>query len=242
MFILDPTGANDLGPLEAKLGVKMLSGHLTDEQLFLRRRGTLSDRRNTATNQFSAHASTTALSRTSTDHGIPLIDSGALEDVPFTGKPAEAPRKTITIRSMESSFLDTNQNFTFDAATEKKQRWNIAAALEGPKVGDKEGYRALVFADAGLFIDIFARNQLGQPIAVLASDPLLDDSIRWLGGEEVFSGEVVSEDDKPIQHTKNEDVVWFVLMILGVPILVLTLGIVGTSRRRRTAKKTEVTQ
>jgi hypothetical protein len=241
MLILDPTGANDLGPLADKLGVRMLPGHLSDDQLFLRRRGTLADRRNTATNQFSAHASTTALSRTSTDHGIPLIDSGALEELPPKGKPADAPKKTITIRSMDTSFLDLNNNFTFDAASEKKQRWNIAAAFEGPKLGDKDGFRALVFADAGLFIDIFGRNQLGQPIAVLASDPLLDDSIRWLGGEEVFSGEVVSEDDKPMQHTKNEDVAWFVLTIVGVPILVLAVGIIAT-RRRRTAKKAEVTQ
>ena len=59
----------------------------------------------------------------------------------------------------------------------------------------------------------------------------------------MFSGEVVSEDDKAIQHTKNEDVVWFLLMIIGAPVIVLTLGLVGTSaRRRRASKKTEVTQ
>jgi hypothetical protein len=243
MIALDPSGATDLGPLGAKFGLKMVPGHLTDDAIFLRRRNNPTDHRNTATNQFSAHASTTALSRTSTDHGIPLLDSGALEDLPL-GKGPDAPKKTITIRSMESSYMDFNNNYAFDAAgptPEKKQRWNIGVALEGPKVGDKDGYRALVFADAGLFSDLYGRNQLGQVVAVLASDPLLDDSIRWLGGEEVFSGEVVSEDDKAIQHTKNEDVVWFALMILGAPILVLTLGLVGT-RRRRTSKKIEVTQ
>ena len=246
MVVLDPGGANDLGPLETKFGLKMIPGHLTDEQLYLRRHNNPTDHRNTATNQFSAHASTTALSRTSTDHGIPLLDSGALEDLPLPGKAVDMPRKTVTIRSMETSFMDLNNNFAFDPAgaqPEKKQRWNIAVALEGQKIGDKDGYRALVFADAGLFSDLYGRNQLGQVVAVLASDPLLDDSIRWLGGEEVFSGEVVSEDDKPIQHTKTEDVVWFALMILGAPILVLTLGLVGTSsRRRRNSKKSEVTQ
>ena len=53
------------------------------------------------------------------------------------------------------------------------------------------------------------------------SGPLLDDSVKWLGGEEVFAGEVVSEDDKPIQHTKSQDAVWFTLTIVGVPLLVL---------------------
>jgi len=35
--------------------------------------------------------------------------------------------------------------------------------------------------------------------------------------------------------------VWFTLMIIGAPIIVLTLGLVGTSRRRRGSKKAEVT-
>ncbi|HEX2686654.1 MAG TPA: Gldg family protein, partial [Kofleriaceae bacterium] len=58
MLILDPAGNVDLGPLETKLALKMVPGHLTDEQLFLSRRRTLSDRRFTVTNQFSAHSST----------------------------------------------------------------------------------------------------------------------------------------------------------------------------------------
>ena len=67
--------------------------------------------------------------------------------------------------------------------------------------------------------------------------PLLDDSVKWLGGEEVFAGEVVSEDDKPIQHTKNQDAVWFTLTIVGMPLLVLALGLVGTWARRRGARR-----
>jgi hypothetical protein len=67
---------------------------------------------------------------------------------------------------------------------------------------------------------------------------LLDDSVKWLGGEEVFAGDVVSEDDKPIQHTKNQDAVWFTLTIVGMPLLVLILGLVGTLARRRRSKST----
>jgi hypothetical protein len=244
LFALDPKGAGSLGPLEAKLTLKMIPGDLSDEEKFLPQRRNKEDHRLVLTNQFSAHATTTAVR--GTDRQLILIDSGALEDVPFTGKPEDAPKKTVTIRSLESSFMDLNDNAAFDAGgPEKKQRWTIAAAVEGAKHGDKDGYRALVFADVDLFADIFIADSIGRPVAMMVSDyagGLLDDSIRWLGGEEVFSGEVVSEDDKPIQHTKNEDVVWFVLMIIGAPILVLTLGLVGTTRRRRASKKTEVTQ
>jgi ABC-type uncharacterized transport system len=249
LLALDPKGDTSMGPLEGKFALRMLPGELTDEEKFMPRFRTLQDRRTVLTNQYSAHASTGSLQRGGSDRPLILNDSGALEDLAYSGKPADAPKKTITIRSMESSFLDRNNNYAFDAAgatPEKKQRWNLAAAVEGPKLGDKDGYRALVFADVDLFADLVGRDQLGRKVAIMYSDfagTLLDDSIKWLGGEEAIVGEVVSEDDKPIQHTKNEDAVWFTLMIIGAPILVLTLGLLGTwARRRRGAKKTEVTQ
>jgi hypothetical protein len=239
LLALDPKGEPSIGPLEGKLGLKYNPAPLTDDQAFLPQHRGLQDRRFVITTQFSAHASTTALSR-SVDKGLVLIESGALEDVPAT---PPAPKKTITIRSMESSWLDFNDNYTFDAASEKRQRYNIAAAVEGPKLKDadgkdKDGWRALVFADVDLFADALVQNAMGRAAVVLVSGPLLDDSVKWLGGEEVFAGDVVSEDDKPIQHTKNQDAVWFTLTIVGMPLLVLILGLVGTLARRRRSKST----
>ncbi len=244
LVALDPKADPSLGDLEGKLGIKYNPTPLTDDRAYLPQRGSPADRRFAITTQFSAHASTTALSR-SVDKGLVLVESGALEDAPFTAK-GEHPKKTITIRSMDSSFLDTNDNFSFDAATEKRQRWNLGAAFEGPRLKDaqgkdKDGYRVLVFADTDLFADALVQS-MGRAALVLISGPLLDDSVKWLGGEEVFAGEVVSEDDKPIKHTKSQDAVWFTLTIVGAPLLVLTLGLVGTwARRRRTTRKsTEV--
>lgn len=246
LLSLDPNGNPSLGSLEGKLAIKMLPGHLTDEDpgRFVPVRRTLSDRRWVQTNLFSVHASTTTLSR-NPDHGVIFNDAGALDDAPYTGKPEQAPKKTFTIRSQESSFLDLNDNFAFDVATEKKQRWNLAAAVEGTKDGSKDGYRAAVFADVDLFSDLVVRDPLGRPVMLMLADAagggVVEDIVHWLGGEEVFSGEIVSEDDKPIQHTKNQDVLWFMLTIIGFPLLVLTLGLLGTTRRRRGSKKAEVT-
>lgn len=242
MVVMDPLGTPSMGPLEGRLGLRMLPGHLVDDKEFLPQRMTVSDRKFVITTQFSAHASTTALSR-SGGKGLVLIDAGALEEIPFASK-GEAPKKTVTIRSMESSWLDLEQpqNFRFDAATEKRQRWNLAAAVEGPKVGGKDGFRALVFSDMDLFADVFVPNALGRVQPVLVSGPLLADSIRWLGGEEVFAGEVVSEDDKPIQHTKSQDAVWFTITVIGVPLLVLALGLFGTLSRRGGGRKKTSTE
>jgi hypothetical protein len=243
LLAFDPKADPSLGELEGKLGIKFNPGALTDDQVYLPQRGTPADRRFVITTQFSAHASTTSLSR-SVDKGLVLIESGALEDAPFTVK-GEQPKKTVTIRSMDSSFLDYNDNFSFDAASEKRQRWNIGEAIEGPKLKgadgkDKDGFRVLAFADADLFADALVANAMGRAAVVLVSGPLLDDSVKWLGGEEVFAGEVVSEDDKPIKHTKSQDAVWFTLTIVGAPLLVLTLGLVGTWARRRRSVRRQV--
>ncbi|HEY0189868.1 MAG TPA: Gldg family protein [Kofleriaceae bacterium] len=240
MVVLDPQGSTTLGALEGKLGLKMVPGHLQDDHIILGHTGKQTDKRYTGTNQFSPHPSTSTLSRTSADQGIRLSDAGALEDIAVTDK-GEAPKKTITVRSLDSSYLDTNYNFAFDAGTEKKQKWIIAEAVEG-KQGAKDSYRALVFADGDLFVDLFGRNQLGQPVGILSSGPLLKDSVSWLAGEETVIGEIVSEDDKPIQHTKSQDAVWFMLTLIGAPIIVLSLGLFGTTRRRRGIKKAEVTK
>lgn len=237
MIALDPKAEPSMGPLEGKLGLKYNPADLTDDQAFLPQRGTPADRRFAITNQFSAHASTTSLSR-AVDKGLFVIDSGVLEDVPFSA--GAQPTKTITIRSMESAFLDYNNNFTFDAGVEKRQRWNLAAAVEGPKLKDKDGkdkdgWRVLVFGDADLFIDVAFQN-MGRMALTMVSGPLLEDSVRWLGGEEQFVGEAVSEDDKPIKHTKDQDAKWFTLTVVAGPLLVLVFGLVGTWARRRRQK------
>lgn len=237
---LDPTAEPGLGALEGRLGLKFNPAHLTDDKDFIPQRGTAADKRWVITTQFSAHASTTALSRT-VNKGLPLLDAGALEDVPFTAG-GEAPKKTVTLRSPETSWLDTTENFVFDdkaTPPEKRQRWSIGVAVEGGKLAEKDGFRALVYSDVDMFADLFVQAQ-GRIAAVMVSGALFDDSIRWLGGEEVFSGEIVSEDDKAIQHTKSQDAVWFMLTVIGAPLVVLALGLVGTyARRRRSTTSTK---
>jgi hypothetical protein len=252
LYALDPQGEASLGMLEGRLGVRFDRGVITDDRSFLPQRGSLADRRFALTTQFSSHASTTALSR-SIEAGLPLVESGSLLDVDFTGDAAkDKPRKTFVIRSMETSWIDRNNNFLLDdkGATpdlnEKRNRYNVAAAVEGPKIKDKDGkeidgFRALVYADVDLFADAVVDAGFGQRALVMIGGPLLEDAVRWLGGEEIFSGEVVSEDDKAISHTKSQDNVWFLLIIVGLPMVVLSAGVLATMVRRRRKKATPVT-
>ena len=247
LIALDPRGEGSvLGPLEAKLGVKFNKAAITDDKYMYRQFGTPADRRWAVTTQFSAHASTTTLSR-SVDKGLLLVESGALEDVPLQNPQV---KRTYVIRSMSNSWLDTDDDFSFREGVEKRDRYNVGAAIEGPKLGEKDGFRAMVFGDADLFADLTAVNAGGyavltvgpvptgamsQPLG-LTSGPLLEDAIKWLGGEENIVGDVVSEEDQPIKHTQDKDTAWFFAMIGGAPLIVLGFGGWFVTRRKRKAR------
>lgn len=247
LIAMDPKSLATLGTLEGRLGFRFDSASLTDKDRYLRLRGTNADRRVAITTQFSSHASTTALSRMS-EAGLPLVDSGALFEIDFAPEVgAEKPKKTVVIRSAETSWLDRNNNYELDdkpaagQAAEKRDRYNVAAAIEGPKRKgadgkEQEGFRAMLYADADLFADAVVDAGFGQRALVMIGGPILEDAVRWLGGEEFFAGEVVTEEDKPIQHSKDQEKRWFLLIIVGLPLAVLGLGLTATMTRRRRKK------
>ena len=71
-------------------------------------------------------------------------------------------------------------------------------------------------------------------IALAQSDAaqiLLMDSVRWLVGEEDIAGEISNEEDVKIEHTREQDVVWFYSTLFGMPLLVLAAGVLFVRRR-----------
>ncbi len=96
----------------------------------------------------------------------------------------------------------------------------------GDDDGESREMRALVFADGDMVSDALVAQ-------VPAHRILIDDAIRWLGGEEEFAGAVESEEDDYIQHTRSEDVFWFYSTIVGAPVLVLGFGLTWVYLRRR---------
>ena len=191
-----------------------------DDEIHLRVTNTISDRQWIITNRFSTHPSVTTASRRGVSQGVVMIGPGrirAAEDV-------EGLRTTLTINSYPSSYLDLNGNFRFDEDTEVRESHGLAAAIErvaedgGASAAETASMRALVYADAQIFEDrILTSSQLQAS--------LVGDGIRWLGQEEAFSGEVVSEEDVPIVHTRSENIVWFYAIIFGAPALVIGLGV-----------------
>ena len=239
LLVLDPqTKATNLGPLEGRLGVKFDPGVLMDDKEFMVQQHNSSDHRLILTNQFSSHASVTTLSRGGVRSGILLIESGHLLPHDFMveqGK--EPPKRTWVVRSMSTSFVDLDGDKEYDDGSEKRDRYNIAAAIEDEndksdkgKEEEKTGMRAMVFADSEAFSDVLLRK-------VPLIQALVVDAVKWLGGEEDLAGETISEKDVLIEHTKSEDVVWFYLSLVGAPLIILGLGLTSVMWRRRRAQR-----
>ena len=243
LIAVDPQGEFDLGPLEGYLGVTVDRHLIHDDKNFTPERGQPTDKMLALTNGFSSHPATTSLSRGAANQAILLATSGALVEKDFSGPAAaaaEKPKRTIIIRSMGDAWLDLDGNHAFDPPAEKRDRYAVGAAIEGPKVKkpdgtDGDGWRALVFADNDLFADRLFRTLSGQQGLDTNSRTLPDDSIRWLGGEEQFAGIVNNEKENEVRQTKRQQAVWFVATTLFVPALVAGPGLAFalSSRRRR---------
>jgi hypothetical protein len=209
---------------------------LANETNHIRVRSNDSDRTRMQSSSFSSHASVSTLSRNSPRAAIVVFGSGSLDKA--TGA---AGKVDFTVRSPGSTFNDVNRNYKLDKDAEKSSIYNLAAAVTRPVAGapeppkddkakdakdkDKKDkkpevpeMRAFVTADVDAFSDLVLTNVIGNQV-------LFVDAMRWLVGEESFSGQVNNEEDVRIEHTKQQDLAWFYSTIFGVPAAVLGIGL-----------------
>jgi hypothetical protein len=182
--------------------------------------GNKSDRARIVTNRFGSHASVSTLSRHSA--WVVLFGTGSLKKLDPNDKSID-----FALRSTPSTFPDRNRNFEADAV-ETRASFDLAAAVthkQQDKADKTAEQRSFVIADADLFSDLVLKN-------VPTNRYLLLDAVRWLGGEESLTGEVNSEEDVRIEHTKGKDTVWFYATILGMPMLILGLGLAWSRRSK----------
>ena len=228
LLALDPDTEDEdlqLDPLLAILGVDADLTTLAHETKHIAiRGGGLMGRGYLHTNRFTAHDSTKLISKLSTRGDMAFPETGSLS------KRDDATADiTFTVRSLAGTFRDGNGNRSFDKDSEKKEVFNLVAAVQiAAAEGRDQGGRAVVTADADVLSDLlFARLPMNQN--------WFAETIFWLANEELASGEVADLEDVPITHTSDEDQIWFYGTTLGVPLFVLGMGLGVTRRRRRTA-------
>ncbi len=181
----------------------------------------LADRRLVVTDRFTTHPSVVTAGRQSgLGLGMHLVGPGSFswrDDIP--GVVTES-----VVESAVDSYIDRNGNFTFDRDTEEKGSYVFGVAVEGEAAagagedGAEAGMRVLALADAEIFSD-------DMLVSWPFNETVLADAVRWLGDEEEFIGGIVSEEDVPVLHTREENVVWFYAIIFGAPAVLLALGL-----------------
>lgn len=220
-------------------GLKYNPTLLANTTLYVQSRSNAADHLLLVTNRFSSHSSVSTVGKRR--RGVMLAGTGSLEKIAESGKKVD-----FTVRSAPHTFADGDGNYEISNG-EKKASFNMAAAVTAPVAAgetpltsasgadaEKDGaatkdgpeMRAFVIADADAVTDLvlggFSENQF-----------FLYDAVRWLGGEESYIGELNTEEDVRIEHTRQKDLAWFYSMVFGVPVVVLGAGITYTRRVRR---------
>ncbi|HVG58936.1 MAG TPA: Gldg family protein [Hyalangium sp.] len=220
LVALEPDGSAQSALMEV-LGTKYTNVQLANDQVYFRTTRQISDRANLGTSDYSSHPSVSTLAQLGGQAPVAFLGAGTLE---LGTRPPEGVTVDVAIRSHDATFADPNGNFTQDP---KEERRNYPLMLAVQKGSGKEQSRAVVMADSDALADGVLPN-LGNVYLAL-------DSLRWLTGEEAISGTVTSEEDVPIQHTREQDTVWFWVTVLLAPAVVLGAGFFVTRRRGRRA-------
>jgi hypothetical protein len=226
LFVLvDPT-SDPMTDLLASMGVEAGAAplaHLEYYAMSKKSGGGTADRVNLVTNKFGSHASVKTLSRNAAAAQMAFPLSVAVK------KSAEAATKdklTTLIRTLPMTFPDTNRNFEADP-DEAKNVYDLATAVERDVEvdGAKRQARAIVVGSVGWMADVAMRPANAQ---------FGYDAVRWLTRDEDVAGEIESEEDVAVVHTREEDWYWFLTAMFAMPSLVVAVGtLVVRSRRVR---------
>jgi hypothetical protein len=222
IFILvDPNVDVGLGPVLDAIGLAMLPGTLTSETHHMVGRHNDSDKAVVYSNTYSSHPSVTTVMRNQREVASVFFKGGALTKA--EGDRELKPQVSYPVRTAGSSFRDLNDNYTMDPGEAKETLMPVAAvSLQGE--GGKEG-RAIVIADGDFITDKLAQNKGNYLLFV--------DAIAWLVGNEELPAEASSEEDLPIEHSRDDDKVWFYATTFAVPVPVALLGVFVSRRRRK---------
>ncbi len=243
LVAVDPDGDARATKLLDALGVVVHHSVVLHDRLHLQRTFSKADRQIVVLPSFTSHPAVRTLSKNAGRVALVADRAGWIERK-TEGVP-EGTRVVYLVRTDPAAWADVNGDFEFNEGKEKKKAYAVVAAVtrrvdEANKDADKgksadrdggksdaEQARAIVASDADMFGDELMRNQAN----VIA----LAEMLRWLEGREDLGAVVETEEDVPIEHTRDEDVAWFYGTVFAIPLLVLGggLGYVRAFRRKR---------
>ncbi|HKP63678.1 MAG TPA: DUF4350 domain-containing protein [Polyangiales bacterium] len=222
LLMVDPNAEDGLDPLLAGLGVARQAGTLASNKSHMRRKFDNTDRTVVFTNKYSSHPTVTTASKYQAEVASIFVGAVGLEKAPAANVEPK-PSVTFPLRSTADFYRDVNGNFERDTA-EPEETVNLVAAVTLSEKGGAEG-RAVVIGDGDFMTDKLASNNGNLMLFI--------DSLAWLIGNEELNAEVSSEEDIPIEHSRDKDKLWFYATTFAVPLPLLGLGVWVSRRRRR---------
>lgn len=226
MLMVEPGNNDGLDPLLAGLGVVRKPGVLASDKNHVRRAHNDTDKTLVFSNRYSSHASVTTAARYQADVASIFVGGVALDRNPAQITPK--PNVSFPLRSASGFFRDLDRDFTRDADEPEETVNMFAAVTVSEGQGSPEG-RALVIGDGDFMTDKVSANNGNVMVFV--------DALAWLIGNEELNAEVSSEEDIPIEHSREQDKLWFYATTFGVPLPLLALSAWVSRRRRRTVEK-----
>ncbi len=226
LVMVDPNVDHGLQPLLQGLGLAIEEGVLCSANKHVRRGFNLADRAAIHSNNYSSHPTVSSVSRNSQKVASILVEAGNLVQV-NDANTAPGAKVVFPIRGPKQYWRDLNGNYEQDPG-EPSIAPHLMAAVTLPVEGGQEG-RVVVLPDGDFVADQVVRNP--------GNFLVFADAIQWLIGEEEIIGDVTTEEDVRIEHTKEEDKVWFYATSFGAPLPLLGLGVWMATRRRRKESK-----
>jgi hypothetical protein len=221
LLMIDPKTDDGLEPLLHGLGLRRGKGIVASERHHMRRTFTAADKKFVITNSYTSHPTVSSCSAHSAEVASLFIEGVSLHRHTTPAK-IEGSKLTFPVRTAADAWLDVDGDFK-RSKSERMSVKNLTAAIT-VGTGEKQG-RAVVIGDGGFVTDGVIRNNANVLQFV--------DTVRWLIGEESVSGSLSSEEDVPIQHRKDDDLLWFYATTFGFPLPLLGMGLLVRRRRRR---------
>ena len=231
LVMIDPWEDTGLAPFLETVGIELEPGVLVSDSRYRVRTNTPADRALVFTTKFSSHPTVTLASRHAAEVASIFVRGGAMKKK--DGVLPEGAKVVFPMRSEGSFWRDQNGNFELDGE-EKRGVENMMAAVTVPVAGaapaagskDAPEGRVVVIADADFATDQVIRNP-GNLVVI-------NDILQWLLGQEEIVTQTASEEDVAIEHTREEDKVWFYGTTLAAPLPLFGIGIwVALQRRKR---------
>jgi len=222
LLMLDSDLDLGLEPLLKGLGIQLLPGVVSSEKHFIRRKSQESDRSVVYTNNYSTHPIVTTVSRHRTEVASVFAQGVAVAKL---GEQNISPKPNVTfpVRTAGDFWRDLDGDFVREQG-EDKRTMNLVAAITLSRQDHPEG-RAVVIGDGDFITDKLVSNS--------GNSLLFVDSLAWLIADEQIAGDVTNEEDVPIEHTRDQDKIWFYATSFAVPLPILCIGIWIARRRRR---------